>query len=103
TSPRPAYVQCVLPYTTHFRSTVIEVSAAQLTQTSFVTGGVSDLLQIRAFDGFGWSAGENASWAPFTVTVPVNHAPVLTTANVSKIGFAHVWTPVMYAFSLSGY
>jgi hypothetical protein len=64
--------------------TVIEISAAQLAQTSFVTGAIGDTLQIRAFDGIGWSAGDNAAWAPFSVTVPVNHVPVVTTGNVTK-------------------
>ena len=63
---------------------VIEITASQLAQTSFVSGSVGDDLQIRAFDGTAWSAADNASWAPFTVTVPADHAPVLTTANVTK-------------------
>ncbi|HET7086181.1 MAG TPA: hypothetical protein VFI23_15500 [Rhizomicrobium sp.] len=61
--------------------TVIDITAAQLAQTSFVAGTVGDGIQIRAFDGADWSAADNARWAPFTVTVPVNHAPVLTTAD----------------------
>ena len=65
------------------------IKAANLANTSFVTGSVGDNLQIRAFDGIDWSAADNAAWSPFTVTVPVNHAPVLTTANVTK---AHLQT-----------
>ena len=65
-------------------ATVIEISAAELAQTSFVTGAIGDSLQIRAFDGISWSAGDNASWAPFTITVPANHAPVVTTADVTR-------------------
>src|SRR5689334_3229572 len=57
--------------------TIIEITAAQLAQTSFVTGGIGDSLQIRAFDGISWSAGDNAAWAPFTVSVPANNAPVV--------------------------
>ncbi|HET7085131.1 MAG TPA: M10 family metallopeptidase C-terminal domain-containing protein [Rhizomicrobium sp.] len=63
--------------------TVIDVTAAQLTQTSFVAGTVGDNLQIRAFDGLAWSAADTVRWAPFTVTVPVNHAPVLTTSDTT--------------------
>lgn len=63
--------------------TIIEISAAQLAQTSFVTGTVGDTLQVRAFDGMAWSAGDNAAWSPFTITVPANNAPVLTTADVN--------------------
>ena len=64
--------------------TVITISAAQLAQTSFVTGTIGDALQIRAFDGFNWSAADNAAWSPFTISVPVNHPPVVTTANVTE-------------------
>jgi len=60
--------------------TVIDITAAQFGQTSFVAGRVNDNLQVRAFDGRSWSDADNAAWAPFTVTVPTNHAPVLTTA-----------------------
>jgi peptidase M10/serralysin-like protein len=63
--------------------TVIDISAEQLAQTSFVTGTVNDGIQIRAFDGSDWSAADTVRWAPFTITVPVNHPPVLTTATVA--------------------
>ena len=62
--------------------TVIEITAAQLGQVNFVTGGVGDNIQIRAFDGAAWSAGDSAQWSPFTITVPANHAPVVTTADI---------------------
>ncbi|MBA2589704.1 MAG: hypothetical protein H0U98_13895 [Alphaproteobacteria bacterium] len=63
--------------------TVIELTAAQLSQASFVTGGVSDYLQIRVFDGTAWSAVDSAQWSPFNVTVPLNHAPVVTTGDIT--------------------
>src|SRR5262249_10535503 len=68
--------------------TVIDITAAQLAQTSFFTGTVADSLQVRAFDGQAWSAPDTASWAPFAVNVPlnappVNHAPVVSTSNRS--------------------
>ena len=43
--------------------TVIDINAAQLAQTSFVTGTVGDNLQIRAYDGTDWSAADNAAWS----------------------------------------
>jgi len=63
--------------------TVIEITAAQLAQTSFVTGTAADNLQIRAFDGTTWSAADNAQWSPFTVSVPANRAPVVTTGPIT--------------------
>jgi len=69
--------------------TVITINGADLANTSFVTGSVGDSLQIRAFDGIDWSAADSAAWSPFTVTVPANRAPVLTTASVTK---AHLQT-----------
>jgi hypothetical protein len=66
--------------------TVIELTAAQAAQTSFVTGTVNDDLQIRVFDGLAWSAGDSADWAPFTVTVPANHAPLVTSSDTRVAG-----------------
>src|SRR5258706_185197 len=48
---------------------VIDITAAQFSQTSFLTGTVNDDLQIRAFDGHSWSAADSANWAPFLVLV----------------------------------
>ncbi|MFO1247560.1 MAG: autotransporter-associated beta strand repeat-containing protein [Alphaproteobacteria bacterium] len=63
--------------------TLIDVSAAQLSQVSFVTGTTaSDAIQIRAFDGIAWSA-VSGKWAPFTIAPAPNHAPVVTTANIN--------------------
>ncbi|HWU54247.1 MAG TPA: hypothetical protein VN175_02015 [Rhizomicrobium sp.] len=64
--------------------TVIDVTAAQLSQTSFVSGFIGDNLQIRAYDGLDWSAADNDAWAPFAVTVPANTAPVVTTGNLTR-------------------
>ncbi|HWU55454.1 MAG TPA: hypothetical protein VN175_08120, partial [Rhizomicrobium sp.] len=58
--------------------TIIDITAAQAAQTSYVTGYLSDNLQIRAYDGFDWSAADNAAWAPFTVTVFENPPTVVT-------------------------
>jgi len=64
--------------------TIIDVTAGQLAQTSFVTGSTADSLQIRAFDGALWSAADTAAWATFTISPPVNHLPVVTTNNVTR-------------------
>ena len=64
--------------------TVINVAASQLSQVTFVTGTVSNALQVRAFDGVSWSAGDTAAWAPFTVTVAAPPPPVVTTSNLTE-------------------
>jgi hypothetical protein len=51
----------------------IDVSAAQLAQTTFQSGSGSDDLYVWAFDGFDWSA-----WKEFHVNAPLNHVPVVT-------------------------
>src|SRR5207248_3295617 len=58
---------------------VIDVTAAELAQTVFQTGTVSDFLGVRAFDGFEWSA-----WSTFHVTMPANHAPVVVASDVAE-------------------
>jgi hypothetical protein len=63
--------------------TVIDITAAQLAQTTYVAGAVGENLQIRAFDGVNWSAPAAGAWAPFTVSVPPNHPPVVTTGPVT--------------------
>jgi hypothetical protein len=55
---------------------VVQITAAQLSQTSFVTGTVGDSLQIRGMDSRGdWSAGDAALWSPFTISIRNNAAP----------------------------
>jgi hypothetical protein len=49
--------------------TVIDVSASQLGQVAFVAGSIGNTLQVRAFDGVNWSAGDSAAWAPFSVSI----------------------------------
>ena len=56
----------------------IEVSAAQLGQTTFHSGSGADDLWVRAFDGMDWSA-----WKEFHVNAPVDPGPVVTTASVT--------------------
>jgi hypothetical protein len=65
--------------------TVVALSASQLAQTTFVAGpaGTTDALSVAAFDGQAYS--NNTTFSQFQVSVPVNHAPVVTipSANVS--------------------
>ena len=57
---------------------IIDVSAAQLAQTTFQTGTTADDLWVQVFDGKDWSA-----WKEFHLTPPANVAPDLTAANRS--------------------
>ncbi len=67
--------------------TVINVTAAQVQQglLTFVTGTVSSALQVRAFDGVSWSAGDTAAWSPFNVNVAASPPPVVITSNISTV------------------
>jgi hypothetical protein len=56
----------------------ITVSAAQLPQFAFQSGSGADTLKVRAFDGLQWSA-----WVNFTVTAPIDQAPVVTAADIN--------------------
>ena len=63
---------------------MLDVTAAQLSEVTFVTGTDPTALEVRAYDGVNWSASENALWAPFTVDVTVPQPPVVTTANLTE-------------------
>ena len=54
----------------------IDVTAAQLGQTTFQSGSGTDDLWVRASDGISWSA-----WKAFHVAAPVNNAPVVVAAD----------------------
>ena len=54
----------------------IDLTAAQLAQTTYQSGSGSDQISIRASDGTLWSA-----WQTATVTAPVDQAPVVTALN----------------------
>ena len=54
----------------------IDVTAAQLSSTTFQSGSGSDDLWVRGSDGFVWGA-----WTEFHVNAPVDHAPVAAAAN----------------------
>jgi serralysin len=57
---------------------VINLTAAQLAQTSFQSGSGTDVVGVRAFDGFDWGA-----WKINNVNAPVDVAPVVSGDNVS--------------------
>ncbi len=79
--------------------TIVTVTAAQLAQTTFVAGKVSDSLQIRALNAAGWSAGDSAPWAPFTVSVPADQAPVVTTHDVTTKAGQQLLLSSLFSFS----
>ncbi|WP_456659183.1 hypothetical protein [Bradyrhizobium sp. JR3.5] len=54
----------------------IDVTAAQLSNTSFQSGSGSDDLWARAYDGLAWGP-----WKEFHVTAPIDHAPVVTASD----------------------
>ena len=56
----------------------IDVTAAQLSQTSFQGGSGSDTLYVRVFDGFDWG-----TWTSFQFNAPINNAPVVSSNNTS--------------------
>src|SRR5207244_10059448 len=58
----------------------IDLTAAQLAQTTYQSGSGSDQISIRASDGTLWSA-----WQTATVTAPVDQAPVVTVSNQMMI------------------
>src|SRR2546421_403981 len=63
---------------------IIEVTAAQLSQTSFVVGAGGDDLFVRAYDGTTWSVA-TGTWDHFHLTASApttNHAPVVTVADM---------------------
>jgi serralysin len=65
--------------------TIIDISASELAQTTFVTGSVSNAIQVRAFDGINWSASDAAPWAPFNVNISPAAPPVVTTSNLTDL------------------
>ncbi|GIQ77045.1 hypothetical protein [Bradyrhizobium sp. RD5-C2] len=54
----------------------IDVTAAQLSNTSFQSGSGSDDLWARAYDGFAWGP-----WKEFHVNAPIDHAPVVSASD----------------------
>src|SRR5258708_19590129 len=76
--------------TAQLAATIIDVTAAQLATTSYVSGSGTDQLYVRANDGTLWS-----SWQPF-MAGPT--APVVTAANAAiptgqRVGASNLFTP----------
>ena len=65
-------------------ATVLELAASDMAQASFVTGRVSDSLQVRVFDGVAWSQPRYSSWSPFTISILPNRLPVVSTPNLTR-------------------
>jgi hypothetical protein len=58
----------------------IDLTAAQLAQTTYQSGSGSDQLSIRANDGTLWSA-----WQSVTVTAPLDQARVVTSPMITTV------------------
>ena len=80
-------------------NTAIDLTAAQLSQATFTAGTVGDVLHIRAFDGFAWSAADNTSWSYFTVSVPVNHPPEVDPYDFPEYPLTAI--PILRLFTVS--
>jgi len=72
----------------------IDVSAAQLAQTTFQTGSVADDLWVQAFDGTAWSA-----WKEFHLTPPVNHAPAVSASDQNVLKNASIDVNTLFSVS----
>ncbi|WP_249144797.1 hypothetical protein [Bradyrhizobium sp. AUGA SZCCT0274] len=58
-------------------STAIDITAAQLSKTSYVFGSAAETLYVRINNGAAWGG-----WQAFTASPYVNHAPVVTTQPI---------------------
>ncbi|MGY4629097.1 hypothetical protein [Bradyrhizobium sp. USDA 4486] len=56
----------------------VDITAAQLAQTSYQFGSAADQLWVRAYDGILWGA-----WVPFTATPYANHPPMVVASDVA--------------------
>jgi hypothetical protein len=57
---------------------IITVAPGDLGNLTFETGSGGDTLSVRAFDGYVWGA-----WKSFNVIAPIDHAAVITAANLT--------------------
>ncbi len=58
-----------------------EVTVTDLANLTFQTASGTNLIWVRAYDGFTYGA-----WVSFTITAPVDHGPVVTVAPKTTIG-----------------
>jgi hypothetical protein len=61
---------------------LVHITAAQLSVTTFQTGGGTDNLYVRAFDGAAWSSDNGVGWTPFHVTGPTSETPIEPQASL---------------------
>jgi len=72
-------------------TTSIYITAAQLSQTTFVSAtSSSDVLGVAAYDGVHWSA--SGAWTTFDVTAPVEPPPVVTASAVTATTSGEVFS-----------
>jgi len=71
------YGHWVINGVTQVANTEIDISAVQLSKTSYVFGSATETLWVRVNDGAGWGG-----WQSFTASPYVNHAPVVTTRPI---------------------
>ena len=64
-------------------NTLVEISAAQLAQTSFTGGSGSDTIGVRAFDGTAWSDYKVFTMTTTAAATAVNVAPVVSASDAS--------------------
>jgi hypothetical protein len=72
----------------------IDVSAAQLGQTTFQSGSGANDLWLRTFDGQQWSA-----WKEFHVNAPINHVPVIAASDQAVSHGANVAASSLFSVS----
>ncbi|WP_271614781.1 M10 family metallopeptidase [Bradyrhizobium sp. CCBAU 51627] len=72
----------------------INVSAAQLSSTTFQSGSGSDDLWVQAFDGTVWGA-----WKEFHVNAPLDHAPVVSASDYTATHNQNIATSSLFTVS----
>lgn len=72
----------------------IDLTPAQLAQTSYVFGSAADTLYVRAFDGIAWG-----DWKVFTATPFADHAPVVTASDFSATHNQNIAASSLFADS----
>ena len=73
-------------------NTAIDITAAELSKTSYVFGSAAETLHVRINDGAAWGG-----WQSFTASPYVNHAPVVTTHPI--VAMFDTSLDVSYLFS----
>lgn len=72
----------------------IDVSAAQLANTSFQSGSGSDDLWVQAFDGTAWS-----SWKEFHVNAPLDNPPTVTATDFTAAHNQNIAASTLFSAS----